>query len=450
LKFAGRVSLKARLAAFTGLSAIAVLTLGAVVMYRDLEHEISNAITAELRVRASNVAVVFAQDRVDVNNQVQVVAQVIDPTGTVLSPPGQQSLLNPAELATAFNGEFIDDRPVAAIGSHARVLAHSADTRRGRVVVVAATTTEPLEVSRSRLLIVLGIAGPSLALAITAVAWLLANAALRPVHRMAREAQTISLAEPGHRLPQAEGRDEIAQLGRTLNQMLTRIESTITRERGFIDNASHELRTPLAVLRGELELATQQPEDTAAVQAGLVSALEETDRLARLADDLLTLARADAGQVDIGEDQTQLLEAVQTAVDRLPKSDQINVAMVGDHAAVRGERRTIEQIVTNLLANAARFARHDVTVSVARYNANVRLIVADDGPGFPAELLPHAFDRFTRGDTSRGRSGTGLGLAIVSSLTTALGGRVTVSNGPPLGGACVTVDLRPAPNPPAP
>jgi signal transduction histidine kinase len=124
--------------------------------------------------------------------------------------------------------------------------------------------------------------------------------------------------------------------------------------------------------------------------------------------------------------------------------------MVGDHAAVRGERRTIEQIVTNLLANAARFARHDVTVSVARYNANVRLIVADDGPGFPAELLPHAFDRFTRGDTSRGRSGTGLGLAIVSSLTTALGGRVTVSNGPPLGGACVTVDLRPAPNPPAP
>jgi signal transduction histidine kinase len=324
------------------------------------------------------------------------------------------------------------------------VFAQATDTRRGFVVVVAATTTEPLEAARSRLLIVLGIAGPSLAVAITAVAWLLANAALRPVHRMAQEAETISLAEPGHRLPQAEGRDEIAELGRTLNQMLTRIESTITRERGFIDNASHELRTPLAVLRGELELATQAPDDIEAVQAGLASALEETDRLARLADDLLTLARADAGQVDIGEEQTQLLDVVQAAVDRLPKPEHITVVMVGDAAVVRGEHRTIEQIVTNLLANAARFARHEVSISVAQNNSDVRLVVADDGPGFPPELLPHAFERFTRGDTSRGRTGTGLGLAIVSSLTTALGGRVSVANGPPLGGACVSVELRAA------
>jgi len=197
------------------------------------------------------------------------------------------------------------------------------------------------------------------------------------------------------------------------------------------------------VLRGELELATQAPDDIEAVQAGLASALEETDRLARLADDLLTLARADAGQVDIGDDQTQLLDVVQSAVDRLPRRDHITVAVVGDHAAVRGEHRTIEQIVNNLLANATRFAHHDVSVTITQHNSDVHLVVADDGPGFPADLLPHAFERFTRGDTSRGRSGTGLGLAIVSSLTTALGGRVTVANGPPLGGACVTVDFRP-------
>ena len=93
------------------------------------------------------------------------------------------------------------------------------------------------------------------------------------------------------------------------------------------------------------------------------------------------------------------------------------------------------------MTNAARHARDKVTVSVACEQSTARLVVADDGPGFPPDLLPHALERFTRGDSSRGRTGTGLGLAIVSSLTSALGGHVTASNGPPLGGARVTVDL---------
>ena len=439
-----RLSLKTRLAAVTGFSAIAVLTLGSVVLYRNLEHEISAAITAELRVRASDVAAVFAEGRDNVTN-VPVVSQVIDSSGTVLSPAGQPSLLQPAELAAAFNGEFVDDRQVDAIGDNARLLAQVADTRRGRVVVVAATTTEPLEAARSRLLVVLGIAGPSLAVATTALAWLLANASLRPVHRMTSEAATISLLEPGHRLPQHNGRDEIAALGRTLNQMLDRIESTIARERGFIDDASHELRTPLAVLRGELELAAQRPDDVDAVQTGLASALEETDRLTHLAEDLLTLARADAGQMHAGGNETELLGAVHAVVDRLPTDESTRIEIHGAPATVRGEPRTVEQIITNLVTNAERYAQQTVAISITEEASIVRLVVADDGPGFPPALLPHAFERFTRADTSRNRSGTGLGLAIVSSLTSALGGHVTASNGPPLGGALVTIELPSAP-----
>jgi signal transduction histidine kinase len=441
MKRTHHLSLKARLAALTGCSAIAVLAIGSITLYRDLEHQISAAITAELSVRASDVASVFLQDRNDANVDVPVVAQVIDQSGQVLSPVGQTALLQPAELAKAFEGEYVDDRHVDAIGDHARILALPVDSRRGRVVIVAATTTEPLEAARSRLLIVLGVGGPSFALAITALAWLLAQSALRPVRRMAREAETISLAEPGRRLPQPAGHDEIADLGRTLNQMLSRIESNISRERAFIDDASHELRTPLAVLRGELELAAQRPDDAEEVRASLASALEETDRLAHLAEDLLTLARADAGQVQAGDDQTDLFDAVQSAVERLRHDDRVGFELTGNRVVVRGERRTIEQIVTNLVTNAARHAHDSVAVSVACDNSTARLVVADDGPGFPPDLLPHALERFTRGDSSRGRTGTGLGLAIVSSLTSALGGHVAAANGPPLGGARVTVEL---------
>ena len=447
VKLARHLSLKTRLAALTGCSAVAVLTIGAFLLYRNLEGEISNAITAELTVRTSDVAAVFVQDRFDTNSSVPLVAQVIDQSGTVLSPVGQASLLQPAELAAAFNGQYIADRRVDAIGDHARILALPADTRRGRVVIVAATTTEPLEAARSRLLVVLGVGGPSFALAITALAWLLAESALRPVRRITREAETISLAEPGRRLPQPVGHDEIADLGRTLNQMLNRIESTISRERAFIDDASHELRTPLAVLRGELELAAQQPDDIEGVRSGLASALEETDRLAHLAADLLTLARADAGQVTPGDDEVDLLEAAHSAVERLPRDDRVGFDVNGERVAVRGEQRTIDQIITNLVTNAARHAQAKVAVSVSRDKSAARLVVADDGPGFPSDLLPHALERFTRGDTSRSRSGTGLGLAIVSSLTNALGGNVTASNGPPLGGARVTVELPTASEP---
>ncbi|MEO8698065.1 MAG: ATP-binding protein [Acidimicrobiales bacterium] len=441
MKRARHFSLKARLAALTGCSAIAVLALGSITLYRDLEHQISAAITAELTVRTSDVASVFLQDRNEANADLPVVAQVIDQSGQVLSPAGQTSLLQPTELAAALDGQFVVDRRVDTVGDHARVLALPVDARRGRVVIVAATTTEPLEAARSRLLILLGVGGPSLALAITAVAWLLAQSALRPVQRMAREAETISLAEPGRRLPQPAGHDEIADLGRTLNQMLSRIESNVARERAFIDDASHELRTPLAVLRGELELAAQRPDDAEDVRVGLASALEETDRLARLADDLLTLARADAGQVQAGDEQTDLFDAVQSAVERLRRDDHVAFELTGEHVVVHGERRTVEQIVTNLVTNAARYAHHKVAVSVDCHDSTAQLVVADDGPGFPPDLLPHALERFTRGDSSRGRTGTGLGLAIVSSLTSALGGHVAAANGPPLGGASVTVKL---------
>jgi signal transduction histidine kinase len=258
---------------------------------------------------------------------------------------------------------------------------------------------------------------------------------------MAGEAATLSMTEIGRRLPQPGGEDEIAELGRTLNGMLSRIESTMAHERAFIDDAAHELRTPLAVLRGELELASDDIDDREAVIRALASALEETDRLTHLTQDLLTLARADAGQLIPSNATTDLLSASRTVVRRLLPRDDVTIEVRGEPTLVGGDADWIHQIVTNLVANAGRYASSQIVVTTRRQGDHGTLVVADDGPGFPADLLPRIFDRFARGDEARGRSegGAGLGLAITASLARALGGDVSATNGTSLSGGCIEV-----------
>jgi two-component system OmpR family sensor kinase len=438
---ARRPGLRVRLAALVAVGATAVLTTAALALYHDVTSGLSDAITTELEVRLADLVADLDDPAGAAATQRPVVAQAVDATGRVLVPAGATPLLTHAELAAALEGEVLVDRPVRGIGDDARVLARRLDDGRGEAVVgVTATTTAPLVHVRDRLVVVLLVGGTALTAAVALAGWVLAGAALRPVRRMAQRAQTISMTAPGERLPVPPGGDEIAELGRTLNAMLVRIEATISHERAFIDDASHELRTPLAVLRGELELATQD-DDLDAVRQGLHSALEETDRLTRLSDNLLTLARADAGQFTAGPMCTDLLEAVGAAVARIPCPDRVTLTVEGVHRTVRSEPEWIDRVVTNLVTNAVQHAKSQVRVTVDVDSDGVRLTVADDGPGFPDELLPRAFDRFSRGDGARSPGGIGLGLAIVASIMKALGGSARAGNGPPLGGARVEVTL---------
>jgi signal transduction histidine kinase len=265
---------------------------------------------------------------------------------------------------------------------------------------------------------------------------------------MASEAETISAARIGRRLPQPAGNDEIAELGRTLNAMLDRIKAAVARERSFIDNAAHELRTPIAVLRGELELAELETDDPPVVAASLRSALEEADRLTRITEDLLTLARADAGELVPGTASTDLLASARSAVQGLPHRPEVTIEVRGEPTVVRGDPEWIGQMIRNLVVNGERYARSRVVVTTTSAGGHSRLVVADDGPGFPPELLLRAFDRFARGEGPRSEAsgGAGIGLAIVASLVHALGGTVTASNGGPLGGACVEATLPVAPS----
>jgi signal transduction histidine kinase len=422
---------------------MAVLTAGALVLYRDLSSELGAAITNVLRIRITDLATDYEDGEVTTSAGL-VATQVVSANGNVISPLGAPSILSGEERARAAQGPIIIDRAVTGVGGRARLLARPIQGRGATAVIgLAAASTQPLAEARDRLALVLAVAGPALAAAIGATAWILTGLALRPVRRMSNEAALISTTRAGHRLAEPPGDDEIAQLGRTLNAMLTRIESSVARERSFIDDAAHELRTPIAVLRGELELARLDLDDRAAVAEGLTSALEEADRLARLAQDLLTLARADAGQLVPSEATTELLDETRAALRRLPHRAELTIEVRGEPTEVRGDPEWIHQIVTNLVTNADRYAKTAIVVTAESVGDNGKLVVADDGPGFPEHLLPNAFDRFARGDGARGRSegGTGLGLAITASFVRALGGTVSACNGAPLAGGCVEVEL---------
>jgi signal transduction histidine kinase len=437
------LSLRTRLAALAAAWAVVGLGVVALLLYRNVSGELSAAITDELAIRVDNLAAGLNGGSVQ-GGSALVTVQAVDEHGDVLSPVGADPLLTSRELARAIRRQIIVDREVPSVGRQARLLARPIGrTDQGVVVGAAAASTAPLHRARDRLLLVLVVAGPALIAVVGAAAWLLARAALRPVRRMAAEAATISAARTERRLPQPAGDDEIAELGRTLNAMLDRIEATLGHERAFIDDAAHELRTPLAVLRGELELASHEPGDRHAVAQSLASALEEADRLTRLTEDLLTLARADAGQLTPGEAITELLGATRQEVQHLPHRDGVTIEVRGEPAIVRGEPEWVSHIVSNLVANAGRYAKSRIVVTVGSAGECGRLVVADDGPGFPAHLLPRVLDRFSRGEDARGYpgGGAGLGLAIVSSLTHAAGGTVTVGSSASLGGACVEVEI---------
>jgi signal transduction histidine kinase len=332
------LSLRTRLAVLAAAWAIVGLGVAALLLYRNLSGELSTAITDELAVRVDNLAAGLNGSSVQ-GGSALVTGQTVDEHGDVLSPVGADPLLTSRELARAIRGQIIVDREVPSVGRQARLLARPIGrTDQGVVVGVAAASTAPLQRAKDRLILVLAIAGPALIAVVAAAAWLLARAALRPVRQMAAEAATISAARTERRLPQPAGDDEIAELGRTLNAMLARIEATLGHERAFIDDAAHELRTPLAILRGELELAAHEPGDRHAVARSLASALEEADRLAGLTEDLLTLARADAGQLMPGETITELLGAAHQEVQHLPHRDEVIIEVRANLRSSGGSR----------------------------------------------------------------------------------------------------------------
>jgi two-component system, OmpR family, sensor kinase len=412
-----RLPIRVRLSvAFAAAMAIVLAALGA-FLYFQLRSSLDEQLDARLRAQAS------AAEAGAVVQRDESLAQVLDADGEVIR--GFDRPL--AEPATR---ERFVDRDVAGLDDNPyRLLVVPAE---GRQTIVVGASLEDRDDALDGLLAAFLVGGPIALAFSTLLGYLLAGALLRPVEDMRRRAAEISTDRAGQKLPLPHAHDEIFRLGTTLNEMLGRLEAGIARERRFVADASHELRTPLALLRTELELAQRRPRSPEELRAALDSAAEEVDRLTRLAEDLLVLARTDEGQLPLRRQEFQVKDLLETVAGRFNQNVEVGVR---DGESIVGDRLRLEQALGNLVDNARRHGAGTIRLEAERMNDRMELRVRDDGPGFPPELLPHAFDRFTRGDEARERGGTGLGLAIVAAVATAHGGRAHAA------GSTVTIEL---------
>ena len=207
----------------------------------------------------------------------------------------------------------VDGVEVAGLDGEARVLAQPASSAEGDFVVVAGASTGDRSEALAGIAGAFLIGAPLALLLAGALGYLLATRALAPVEALRRRADAITLRRSGDRLPLPETEDELHRLAATLNAMLDRIEASLDRERVFVADASHELRTPLAILRAELELAGRPDRTVEELRAALASATEEVDRLSRLAEDLLVIARADQGRLPIKREPVELSRAARAS-----------------------------------------------------------------------------------------------------------------------------------------
>ena len=212
--------------------------------------------------------------------------------------------------------------------------------------------------------------------------------------------------------------------------MIERLQHALERERTLVADAGHELRTPLAIAQAEVELALRPGAPPEEIVEALRSIGEEIDRLGRLCDDLLVLARADREELRLERRRITLAELLQRVGDRtrLAHGDRAELAAEGaEDVVVDADPLRIEQALSNLVGNAFRYGASGVRIWWSSADA-VRLHVSDDGPGFPEDLLPRAFDRFARGPDVSAGGGAGLGLAIVAAIARAHGGDAGARN----------------------
>ena len=307
----------------------------------------------------------------------------------------------------------------------------------GRLLrIVASTPATPVEDNTAALSRSLAAGFPVLVVLVGAVTWLLAGRALRPVEQIRAEVEEISGHTLERRVPAPATDDEVGRLAQTMNRMLDRLQASSVRQREFVSDASHELRSPVAAIRTELEVALREPSsaDWALVAS---NALAENERLERLVDDLLTLARLDEGRVPAAED-VDLDDVAREEAARL-RDPRLTVDVRA--TPVRGNREQLARVIRNLLENASRYADDRIALSVASSDGLAVVTVADDGPGIPAADRERVFERFTRLDEARARSGggVGLGLALVRAIAEAHGGAASVAGNVP--GARVEVRL---------
>jgi len=332
------------------------------------------------------------------------------------------------ELVTTDNGRlFVFNYPVVMRGELIGVV---------QLARSLAEQDESLETLRNALLM-----GSVLVVVLAfIIGWVLSGAALRPIQRITDTAQIIGAQRDFDRRVDYRGPpDEVGQLATTFNGMLNELqgayrqtEQTLQQQRRFVADASHELRTPLTTIRGNLGLLRRRPPIAEEDQlAALSDMTDESDRLIRLTNDLLVLARSDAGRALRHEPVpiAPLVDDVCRQAKLLGEQRAIECEAV-PAVSVRGDQDAIKQVLLILLDNALKFTPEGGTITLGAASADrvAAIRIRDTGPGIPPETLPHIFERFYRSDEARTGSGAGLGLAIAKELIEAQQGQIAVES----------------------
>jgi signal transduction histidine kinase len=310
-----------------------------------------------------------------------------------------------------------------------RVLSQRVNVEGVEAVLHVGVTIDDVNDATGALTLALAIAVP-LAMAVLAlVSWWLVGRTLAPVEVIRREVEAIGEGMLDRRVPAPPVDDEIARLATTMNHMLDRIETSVARQQRFVADASHELRSPLTRIRTQLEV-----EASSGGGAGLEtveSLLDETVALQRLVEDLLHLARADAGAFEERREPIDLDDVVLRAARRLRANGRVRVDTAGVSGAhVVGDPDQLTRVVRNLADNAERHAATTVSFMLGESDGFAVLRVTDDGPGIPPGERETLFERFARGDEARTREagGAGLGLAIAQEIVGRHGGRLELDD----------------------
>ena len=378
----------------------------------------------------------------------QQMLAIYDTTGRLLAEGGRDSDLEialpdistiPADevmLLTVIEAADDDDRHRLAIR---RVSIPPADTP---YLVVVGSSLEPTDEELESLRDVLAYVIP-IALVLAGVGgWFLARQSLAPVSTMAERARHIGADDLSARLPVANPRDELGRLAATFNDLLNRLEASLTQQRQFMADASHELRTPVATSRTAATVALQQVHRTEQDYRETLGIIEQqTIRLTRIVEDMFTLARADAGSYPVHRTPMYLDEVVDDVVRAarvLADTKHVSIELAGiQSASFTGDEELVRRLIGNLLDNAIRHAppRSTVQVHLKEHDTSYVLSVSDAGDGIPPESQPYIFERFYRGDAARTPSagGAGLGLALARWVARAHGGDVTLVHSSPEG-----------------
>ncbi|MFF3129046.1 ATP-binding protein [Streptomyces sp. NPDC057908] len=374
----------------------------------------------------------------------EAAVQVVDAKGTVRA--SSANLRNkprlfdfPPNASGTAHSRTVHDIPVGESGAW-RAVAVPAGTRHDQMTVYVAMSTEDIDDGLAKLTFGLATTVPSTVALLTGVVWLLTGRALRPVDSLRTQTAEITASDLGRRLDVPPAEDALGRLAKTFNDLLARLEASTRRQRGFVADAAHELRSPLSTLHTRLEVAVSHPE--AADWRSLAPALlAETERLSRLVDDLVQLARLDA-RPRLRKRPVDLDEIVFTEVGEARQRTSLIIDQHAVSAArVHGDRDALARVVRNLLDNALRHAATRIDIRLYVLDGTANLFVTDDGPGIPAADRQRVFERFTRLDHARARDtgGSGLGLAIVRDIVTAHHGSVHIEANRP--GARIVVRI---------